>query len=109
MQWIEWRKHLVNGVFTLLALGFVPLAAAVDWPQELEGKEGTVVIYQPQVDAIEGNQLKARAAMSIEMKSGGDPIFGAMWMTADIETDRGEDIARISNCLLYTSPSPRDA
>ena len=95
-------------VVALLCFGCLqaPLVAAVEWPQELTGEEGTVIIYQPQPDELNGNKLIARAAMSIEMNDGSDPIFGAVWLSATIDTNRAEDIATIGNIKVTRATWP---
>jgi hypothetical protein len=60
---------------------------AVDWPQEITGDKGTITIYQPQPESLIGNQLKARAAMSFQLKDSSEPVFGAIWFTANVDTD----------------------
>ena len=74
----------------LLAFFFVcPVTAqAVDWPQEIAAEEGTIVVYQPQPEGLNGNVLKGRAAMAIEFKDGGDPVFGVFWFDSIIDTDK---------------------
>ena len=104
MRWQQRCRQQLLIFLALLALGGP--AAAIEWPQELKGQGGTVVIYQPQVDSVTGNQLRARAAMSIEMEDGSDPIFGAFWFTADMETDRGEDLVRISKLRVERATWP---
>ncbi|MCJ7589874.1 MAG: hypothetical protein MUO51_00815, partial [Woeseiaceae bacterium] len=54
---------------------------ALEWPQEIVGDKATITIYQPQPESLIGNQLKARAAMSFQMKDASEPIFGAIWFT----------------------------
>ena len=39
--------------------------AAVEWPQEIDAEEGTIVVYQPQPERLDGNVLTGRAAMSL--------------------------------------------
>ncbi len=65
------------------------------WPREIQVTEGTVVMYQPQPEALEGNQLKARAAVSVELQGGEVPIFGVVWFEARLDTDRAERVAGI--------------
>ena len=66
------------------------------WPQELSSDEGTIVVYQPQPENLQGNILTGRAAMSMELKDKKNPIFGVFWFSAQIETDRSNDSASIS-------------
>ncbi|GAB5452441.1 MAG: hypothetical protein Hals2KO_27690 [Halioglobus sp.] len=94
---LYWGRVLLS---LLVVLGCASAAAqegAVDWPQEIDADEALIVVYQPQPDVLEGNRLSARAAMSIELKDGSEPIFGAMWISARIETDRSNDVATISD------------
>lgn len=94
----------------LMCAIFCGSAVAGDWPQELTFKEGTVIVYQPQPEAISGNTLTGRAAMSIELADGGQPIFGVFWFSADISTDRDRDIATISRVKVtkVTWPDSKD-
>ncbi len=65
-------------------------AQSISWPQELSVEGGAVVlIYQPQVENFSGNNIEARAAVSVKTPSSGDvPVFGAIWLEARIDTDR---------------------
>src|SRR5262245_38676076 len=61
------------------------------WPREIPvagGATGTIVLYQPQAEQLEGNALTARGAIALKVTGRPDPIFGAMWMTAKIDVDR---------------------
>jgi hypothetical protein len=69
---------------------FASAAVAVadeDWPREIETAKGLVVLYQPQVDVLEGDILTGRAAVSIKPKGQDEPIFGAAWLEARIDSD----------------------
>ncbi len=57
------------------------------WPREIESEKGLVVMYQPQVDRLEGDVLHARAAVSVTRAGDSEPIFGAVWMETRIATD----------------------
>jgi hypothetical protein len=70
-------------------------AEAVEWPQEIDAGQATIVVYQPQPEELEGNLLRGRAAVAIERGSGAEPIFGAMWFTARIDTDRDAGTALV--------------
>ncbi|MDO3387159.1 carbohydrate-binding family V/XII [Gilvimarinus sp. SDUM040013] len=61
---------------------------AIDWPQQITAKEGSVVVYQPQPESMQGNRLSGRAAMSLELKGQPAPIFGAFWFNARIDTNQ---------------------
>jgi hypothetical protein len=86
-------------------------ARAIDWPQELEAPEGTIIIYEPQPEKLEGNVITCRAAISIELKDGTPPIFGAMWFTARVDTDsdRGVALVRDLKVTKVGWPESKDA
>lgn len=82
-------QRLIGTLKTALAflLTAVSLfAQAIDWPQEIDIPEGTIVIYQLQPEKLEGNVISGRAAMSLEPKNK-TPIFGAFWFSARVDTD----------------------
>ena len=68
----------------------VPAFAAEDedpWPHEITTDKGLVVMYQPQVDRLDGNILYARMAMSVMPTGKTEPIFGATWLEARVDND----------------------
>ncbi|WOT04940.1 carbohydrate-binding family V/XII [Shewanella youngdeokensis] len=73
-------------------------ANAIEWPQEVTANEGTIVVYQPQPESLSGNLLQGRAAMSLELIDRDDPIFGAVWFSARIDTDT--DYATVRNVSI---------
>ena len=87
-------NHRLTAIASLFLLAIWPLSTlAIDWPQEIASDQGTIVIYQPQPEKLEGNVLTGRAAMSLEMNDSKEPIFGAFWFTATIDTDSDAGIA----------------
>ena len=73
---------------------------ALEWPQEVTGKEGSVIVYQPQPESLEGNTLTGRAAMSLQLNDNSDPVFGAFWFEARIDTDRAAGTAQIRDLKI---------
>ncbi len=61
---------------------------ADDWPREVLSTEGTITMYQPQIESYSGDFLKARAAVSITPTDKDEPVFGAIWITCRVLTDR---------------------
>jgi len=85
--------RLVSGVLLLFA---VSKAFASTWPQELESETGDLIrIFQPQIEALSGNSLEARTAISVETTSTSGPVFGAIWMVARLDSDRSNRTAVI--------------
>ena len=85
--------------------------AQLDWPQEIQAPGGTIVVYQPQPEKLAGNVLSGRAAISIESDQLEQSIFGAMWFTAKIDTDRDSDTATVRNLEVdrVAWPDSKDA
>src|SRR5205814_1315902 len=58
------------------------------WPVALDAAEGRVEVYQPQPEAMKGDTLTARAAVSLRRPGASSATFGAVWFTAHAVTDR---------------------
>ena len=72
----------------LVALPAMAAEEAADaWPREIETEAALIVMYQPQVDSLEDDILKSRAAVMVKAKEGGEPVFGAVWIETRISTD----------------------
>lgn len=64
------------------------------WPRVLQAKDGSkITIYQPQLEKLEGKILSGRTAVSVLQKTANDPVFGAIWFTAEMETNRDNRMA----------------
>jgi hypothetical protein len=86
-------------------------AHSIDWPQEIAVEEGTIVVYQPQPERLDGNRLEGRAAIQLALKSRDEPVFGAMWYEARIDTDReaGTALVRDVKVTDVRWPDSKDA
>ena len=60
------------------------------WPREIEDPRARIVMYQPQVDSFVGNELTARAAISVTLTGKTQPVFGAAWLESRVDTDRDD-------------------
>ena len=82
----------IAGLLPAVLIGLATMAHSqeITWPQELSGDDGGVIlIYQPQVEVFTGNNLEARAAVSVKTAASGDtPVFGAIWIVSKIDTNR---------------------
>jgi hypothetical protein len=85
----------------LLAFGFS--RAADEWPKLINTSNGTQIkVYEPEPESFKGNTLMFRSAISILGSGSNDPVFGAFWGTAKVETDRDNRTLTI-NSLDVTS------
>ena len=108
----------VSGVKKFLFLAAILVAfttagtamAQPQWPQEISHQEATIVVYQPEPEKLEGNLLSGRAAISIEPTIGGPPIFGAMWFTARLFNEDGDDVITVKDFTVtkVTWPDSKD-
>jgi hypothetical protein len=104
-------------LLAVLALPFLFLWAAfassqeLGWPKEITGSEGTLVIYQPQPEALDGDLLSARSAISLELNDSEAPVFGAMWFESRISSDLDAGIVRVLDIKVTKAawPDSRDA
>jgi hypothetical protein len=64
------------------------LSGQIEWPKEIPLESGgKIMIYQPQLEKMEGNDLYMRTAVSVRVNAGDEPIFGAVWGIANMLTD----------------------
>jgi hypothetical protein len=71
-------------------------ASADDWPKVINTADGTQIkVYQPEPESFKGNELIFRSAISIVEPGTAEPVFGAFWSTAKVETDRDDRVLTI--------------
>jgi len=58
------------------------------WPREATFGDEKIVVYQPQLEAWEGDELRAYAAVSLQNKDGKKSKYGVVWFTARTEVDK---------------------
>ena len=74
----------------IAALGVGLAAAAAEngrWPRAIPLEQATLVVYQPQLENIEGVTLSGRMAVSWEPPNG-TPVFGVVWFDARFLADK---------------------
>jgi hypothetical protein len=62
------------------------------WPRTLPVDAGLVTIYPPQVDSMEGDVVRYRAALAYRPTADAEPIFGAGWFESAVDVDRANRI-----------------
>ena len=92
-------KSMGMAIFTILVMALIlnrpALAAQDSWPKRFEHPKGTVVMYQPQLEDFKDDVLTARAAVSVKTKKMKAPVFGAVWLSGRVLTDRDTRMATI--------------
>ena len=83
----KFTQHFLLLVTSLLAFGFSQ--ASDEWPRIITTANGTQIkVYQPEPESFKENILMFRSAISILQSGSNEPVFGAFWGTATVETDR---------------------
>ena len=71
------------------------------WPRDIVLENGAIItIYEPQPEKLEGNKLKGRAAIAVREHPDSSQIFGAIFATALLETNRDERTALLEKLTV---------
>ncbi len=97
----------IGGGFSLYAQSDVPSdVTELEWPQEIIAPAGKIILYQPQLESFTGNELQARAAVSVTPQDSVSPIFGAMWFSSRVSTDRDKRTVTLEDVTVTASKFP---
>ncbi len=77
-----------------------------DWPRQIDSRDATIIVYQPQLEKFENDILSARAAVSVQRATDTEPVFGAVWFEAQAETDREQRNVSLLNVRVLQSKFP---
>src|SRR5579862_8679716 len=93
------KKYISKLLLLIIAvLAFCFSRAADEWPKLINTANGTQIkVYQPEPESFKGNTLMFRSAISVLEPGGNDPVFGAFWATAKVQTDRDNRVLTIMN------------
>jgi hypothetical protein len=58
------------------------------WPRKTSRGDDTISMYQPQVEAWEGDEVRAYAALALVSKTNKTTKYGVVWFTARTEVDK---------------------
>ncbi|HEX9165042.1 MAG TPA: hypothetical protein VF862_03980 [Gemmatimonadales bacterium] len=104
------RLHHLAVLAALALPAPLPAQTAVPsdyWPREIRTKDSSVItIFQPQIEKFVGIQVTARSAMSIKLVTRKDPVFGAVWFTANVDTDHEAGTVNIRDIRVANSRFP---
>jgi hypothetical protein len=59
-----------------------------EWPHEIITESHKIVLYQPQLDSLEGDTIVGRCAASVKKHADKEPVFGTVWIKSRMITDR---------------------
>ena len=107
------HRPAVAGLLALLAavalVAAAPSARAGDvgWPRQLDFADGSIVIYQPQPEWLEGDTLSGRAAFSLQKTGAANPVFGVFWFQQLVAVDRDSNTVTARELDLIRVRLPR--
>jgi hypothetical protein len=88
------------GLAMLAAFVFAANAAQATWPRKLETDRGTLTVYQPQPEKLDGDTIEGRAAASLKARATSAPTFGVIWFKARVDTDRDAGTAVLRDIVV---------
>ncbi len=83
-------KLVLSIIIAMMVLCTTSLAQVAEphWPREIKAPEARIVMYQPQLESFKANKLTGRAVVSVTPKGQTEPVFGVVWLSARISTNR---------------------
>ena len=88
------------------AFAQAPPLPADTWPRQIALSNAAAVIYQPQVESWDGNQIQVRAAVSVKPAGAAGPSFGSVFATARTEVDRASRTVTFNDLSITKSNFP---
>jgi hypothetical protein len=82
---------------------------SLDWPKEIDSGDTKIVVYQPQLESLKGNDLAVRAAVSVQKAGAAAPVFGGIWLSSRLLTDRDRRTATPVDVRMTSSRFPNSA
>ena len=76
------------------------------WPRKVDLANASVLVYQPQINKWERNQLDFRAAVAIQPVGAKSETFGTFFATARTQVDRVARTVVLENLKIYRSDFP---
>jgi hypothetical protein len=83
-----------------------PTLPADPWPRDLSIPSAAVLVYQPQINKWEGNQIDFRAAVAIKPTGAKEETFGVVFATARTQVDKVMRMVVFENLRITKSDFP---
>jgi hypothetical protein len=86
-----------------------PQAQKLAWPRKIQEGDSILIIYQPQVETWNGNQISGRAAISVSTTAKEDNAnYGVIWFTARTEVDKSDRMVLLQDAKIDRISLPSD-
>lgn len=82
---------------------------SLNWPKEIDSDGGKILVYQPQLESLKGNEMGVRAAVSVQKAGADAPVFGGIWFTSRLLTDRDRRTATPVDVRVTATRFPNSA
>jgi len=96
---------VVAALLVLAAMSAPVAAQDATWPREVQVLGGSLIVYQPQPEGLNGNELTGRAAAQYAPDDG-EPIFGTLWFTSRIDADKEAGTALVRDITVTRARWP---
>lgn len=83
-------------------------ASKFNWPRTYKDDTATIMVYQPEIEAWDGYNFRARFAVSIQEADKPAPTFGVIWLTATTNVDKEEGIVTLTNMAISKANFPTE-
>jgi len=100
-------RHAAAFLLTALLALTARAQTSSNWPHTFASSVGNVTVYEPQVDSFSNNTLTSHAAVSFVPSGTDTPVFGAMWFSATVQTDRESRTVQILSASVTNSRFPQ--
>jgi hypothetical protein len=85
----------------VVLFGVLPAGAQNTWPKDIATSDGgKITVYEPQPESFSGNKLTGRAAVSLRKSDADEPVFGAIFFTATMSTDKSSRMADLESMTI---------
>ncbi|HET9598855.1 MAG TPA: hypothetical protein VFP65_25000, partial [Anaeromyxobacteraceae bacterium] len=81
-------KTLAVAIMVAAAGAAAAQSTGARWPRSIQVEQGTMVVYQPQLEKLEGVTLTGRSAISWQAKGSDKPVFGVFWFESQVLIDK---------------------
>jgi hypothetical protein len=72
-------------------------APANKWPREIKVSNALITVYQPQLEEVDKNRIKAVAAVGVKRDNRENTDYCAVWMTAKLKVDKDERVVSMAD------------
>ena len=76
------------------------------WPRKVQALGRTLLVYQPQVESWQDNQLKLRSAVAIQSAGSKDDAFGVIQAEARTQVDREQRMVVLQDLTITKADFP---